>query len=173
MKKLVALVLLLTCGPAWAMPVTWSVDMLFDNGETALGAFDYDADTNTYSNISIIWDHSLSGSSPTTEFGFIHPYFPLPPSSEGVMFGEGASCCHQVGLNFRFGTSLTNSGGVILLDSASSAGNGIFVMNSNGTGSLNWEITSGTVSAVPIPAAVWLLGSALAGLGWLRRKQTV
>lgn len=28
------------------------------------------------------------------------------------------------------------------------------------------------VSAVPIPAAVWLFGSALAGLGWLRRKQT-
>jgi hypothetical protein len=27
-----------------------------------------------------------------------------------------------------------------------------------------------TVSAVPIPAAVWLFGSALAGLGWLRRK---
>jgi hypothetical protein len=27
-------------------------------------------------------------------------------------------------------------------------------------------------AAVPIPAAVWLFGSALAGLGWLRRKQT-
>jgi len=29
------------------------------------------------------------------------------------------------------------------------------------------------VTAVPIPSAVWLLGSALAGLGWMRRKQTV
>jgi hypothetical protein len=28
-------------------------------------------------------------------------------------------------------------------------------------------------SVVPIPAAVWLFGSALAGLGWMRRKQTV
>ena len=28
-----------------------------------------------------------------------------------------------------------------------------------------------TVSAVPVPAAVWLFGSALAGLGWIRRKQ--
>jgi hypothetical protein len=28
-------------------------------------------------------------------------------------------------------------------------------------------------AAVPIPAAVWLFGSALAGLGWLRRKQSV
>jgi hypothetical protein len=25
---------------------------------------------------------------------------------------------------------------------------------------------------VPIPAAVWLFGSALAGLGWIRRRQT-
>lgn len=29
------------------------------------------------------------------------------------------------------------------------------------------------VTAVPIPAAAWLFGSALAGLGWIRRKQTV
>jgi hypothetical protein len=28
-------------------------------------------------------------------------------------------------------------------------------------------------SIVPVPAAVWLFGSALAGLGWMRRKQTV
>jgi hypothetical protein len=28
------------------------------------------------------------------------------------------------------------------------------------------------LNAVPIPAAVWLFGSALAGLGWLRRRQT-
>jgi hypothetical protein len=27
-------------------------------------------------------------------------------------------------------------------------------------------------NVVPIPAAVWLFGSALAGLGWMRRKQT-
>jgi hypothetical protein len=29
-----------------------------------------------------------------------------------------------------------------------------------------------TASAVPIPAAVWLFGSALAGLGWMRRRKT-
>jgi hypothetical protein len=29
------------------------------------------------------------------------------------------------------------------------------------------------VNTIPIPAAVWLFGSALAGLGWVRRKQTV
>lgn len=30
-----------------------------------------------------------------------------------------------------------------------------------------------TLQAVPVPAAAWLFGSALAGLGWLRRKQAV
>jgi hypothetical protein len=30
-----------------------------------------------------------------------------------------------------------------------------------------------SITNVPIPAAVWLFGSALAGLGWLRRKPTV
>lgn len=30
-----------------------------------------------------------------------------------------------------------------------------------------------TVSVVPIPAAAWLFGSALAGLGWMRRKRLV
>jgi hypothetical protein len=35
------------------------------------------------------------------------------------------------------------------------------------------EIDNIVVSAVPIPAAVWLFGSALAGLGWMRRRKTV
>ena len=43
---------------------------------------------------------------------------------------------------------------------------------------MNLETLSITIdnvdaSVVPIPAAVWLFGSALAGLGWMRRKQTV
>ena len=32
------------------------------------------------------------------------------------------------------------------------------------------ELDNVVVSAVPIPAAVWLFGSALAGLGWLRKR---
>lgn len=33
-----------------------------------------------------------------------------------------------------------------------------------------WAVRSGDISAVPVPAAVWLFGSALAGLGWMRRR---
>ena len=41
-------------------------------------------------------------------------------------------------------------------------------------GNIQISSTTGVFSAalVPIPAAVWLFGSALAGLGWIRRKQT-
>jgi len=38
------------------------------------------------------------------------------------------------------------------------------------SGSVNFLITDFTMTAVPVPAAVWLFGSALAGLGWMRRK---
>ncbi|NND53341.1 MAG: VPLPA-CTERM sorting domain-containing protein [Gammaproteobacteria bacterium] len=39
------------------------------------------------------------------------------------------------------------------------------------TSQVPMTVASANLSVVPIPAAVWLFGSALAGLGWLRRKQ--
>jgi hypothetical protein len=42
-----------------------------------------------------------------------------------------------------------------------------------GYGSAFDPIATAWSVVVPIPAAVWLFGSALAGLGWMRRKQTV
>lgn len=34
----------------------------------------------------------------------------------------------------------------------------------------SWAVHAGDVGAVPVPAAVWLFGSALGLLGWMRRK---
>ena len=45
-----------------------------------------------------------------------------------------------------------------------------YVTDPNPNGGMQMSVS---VSAIPIPAAVWLFGSALAGLGWMRRKQTV
>ena len=42
-----------------------------------------------------------------------------------------------------------------------------------GHSGFNEVIFGGAASVIPIPAAVWLFGSALAGLGWMRRKQTL
>jgi len=38
-------------------------------------------------------------------------------------------------------------------------------------GSFMWEATFRVTSVVPIPAAVWLFGSALVGLGWFKPRQ--
>ncbi len=42
--------------------------------------------------------------------------------------------------------------------------------SSKANGGFAWAVRSGDVSAVPVPAAVWLFGSALGLLGWIRRK---
>jgi hypothetical protein len=47
-----------------------------------------------------------------------------------------------------------------------------FVGIDNGNSSDLYGMDNVTYSGVPIPAAVWLFGSALAGLGWMRRRQT-
>ena len=35
-----------------------------------------------------------------------------------------------------------------------------------------WAVQSGDVAEVPLPAAAWLFGSALLGLGFAKRKKT-
>jgi hypothetical protein len=65
-------------------------------------------------------------------------------------------------LSLKFGSSLTNVGGVISISSGS-----VYVPDPGYGLILD---PGATVSAVPVPAAVWLFGSALAGLGWFRRK---
>lgn len=36
----------------------------------------------------------------------------------------------------------------------------------------SWAVRSGDIGVVPVPAAAWLFGSALAGLGWMRRRSS-
>ena len=49
----------------------------------------------------------------------------------------------------------------------------VFSPLENGSGGVYPGLDKISLTAVPVPAAVWLFGSALAGLGWLRRKQTI
>ncbi|MCP4831206.1 MAG: hypothetical protein GY886_03200 [Gammaproteobacteria bacterium] len=60
------------------------------------------------------------------------------------------------------------TGGWLNLESVDFYSGGI----NNAWGFALGELDNIVVSAVPVPAAVWLFGSALAGLGWMRLKQT-
>jgi hypothetical protein len=155
---------------SFAVPLTWTLnDIVFEDGGTATGSFVYDADANSYSNIDITTqggDDSFYGGSYTQLFA---PYSYSQNSgyvqTESLLCGVPQDLC---GFGLLFESNLTNAGGTkaIIFDNSISVEIRINSFQDR-------DITSGTVSAVPIPAAVWLFGSALAGLGWMRRKQTV
>ncbi len=171
MKNLIAAFLLLGCGSAWAIPVQWTLtDVTFDDGQTLEGGFTYDASADTYSDVYMyasdlfLVGYSDSPLPPFVIFNWLGSSTATNLSAESWHDGLG-----KFRLNLEFASALTNAGGAVN-----------FLPTS---GELNYGccpespfyerfIVSGTVSAVPIPAAVWLFGSALAGLGWMRRRQT-
>jgi len=92
-------------------------------------------------------------------------------------FTGAGSELYSFSLVMHFAASLTNAGGTIsLLPTGNNAGNydgfGWYLSGSQpllgGTGYVGGSVVA---SVVPVPAAFWLFGSALVGLGWLRRKQ--
>jgi hypothetical protein len=172
MKNLMAAVLLLVVGSAQAAPLTWTLnnvtlrsDLTGENG-TLTGSFDYDADTNTYSNLAIDsyeWLDDLDDA----EFRAVYN-----DHEEQADYGSPVSLWGKAQLNdfesselnLFFDAALTGAGGQVGI-SQTSYQIGYIEYRA-------WANVGGTVSAVPIPAAVWLFGSALGGLGWMRRRKT-
>ena len=150
-----------------AAPVTWTLnDVTFDDGTTATGSFVYDASTNTYSDIQVYTFDSLVDSysydwtdtNYDTEFGgiFLGSCIPINSNADycGVFYMD-------------FSAALTNAGGVVAVATSSYEQ---MVDVPYYEKYIRRDIVSGSVSAVPLPAAVWLFGAALGSLGWVRRR---
>ena len=183
LKVLVVTGLLFGCCSAFAVPVEWTLqDVYLENGEQITGSFVFDVDA-PWDNCDIAhlcWSSGYSDFS--FEIGSAAPWdaqsgayvdlIEYSPGPSGPMDGAlnlQVICCNGSALDvpslvFGFSESLTNAGGVVSVDGAFYSGS--FLGNSS------LQITSGSIVAnvIPIPAAAWLFASALAGLGWLRRR---
>lgn len=197
MRKLITLALFVFSPISFAVPITWHLDAVTSDGGTLSGSFVFDADApltssgvdidgNTlfwaegYSELAIIGAQGPSSginSELTTARGARVDYFrsfigEVRSDANRLTIQCDVGDCFvgdvEVFLQIEFAESLTNAGGTIALDS-------IFYQGVFGTGGPGFTystgLLSGTVSAVPIPAAAWLFASGLGLLGWLRRRQ--
>jgi len=163
------LVALLMMSGLQAATITWNLNgVTFDDGGAASGSFGFDATASTFSNINVTTSGgSISGDSystidPLTSFNgifaFLTDNFPGQTNETAVAF-------------FLSGL-MTDAGGSILLSVP--MGGEFLCINEDPCSSNNITLrtfSGGSITAVPVPAAVWLFGSALAMLGWIRRKK--
>jgi hypothetical protein len=190
MRLILMTILLFAAASANAIPVVWEFsansgyEMLPSNGVpfdgAVTGSFVYDADASIYERISSV---NVTASAGTYTSGYA-----CDSNSEDPIVNSGV-CLTGVGSGLRFiidvDAPLTNAGGTVNLQFNPFIG---YPYMGIGSGEATCESTEnggcyfgtyyetfaggsliGTV--VPVPAAVWLFGSALAGLGWMKRKQ--
>lgn len=175
--------------PAQAASLTWSVqNAVFEDGSTLTGTFDYDADTNTYSNVNIavssgilnnfVYQGSTCSQTPGVEHTciadksqspdqfligvFNHNYYPVDSGMKGYLF-------------LAFMEKLTNAGGTVPI---TNAGELWFAPEGGDTHRSGLRtVARGQVSsqapgaAVPEPTTMAGFGLASAGLAYLRRRR--
>lgn len=156
MKKLIALALLLGCGGANASIVTWNVNAVFDDGGILTGSFEYDEATSSV----IAQDLSTAGGSLQFHAGTWEVNnFSNETSGQVLYLKKGTIDFLRVSWDEPTLTGLTEV----------AIGASVQEKFQLGPNPIRW-VESGTLTAVPIPAAVWLFGSGLGLLGWFRRK---
>lgn len=158
-----------------AVPIQWTLtDVLFDDGGTATGSFIFDADTSTYSSISIVTTDAFLA--PLATFTSL-----LGGSATDAALATTAG--NQTGLPFLqmlyFQFPLTNAGGTLyLIDPFFPAASSFDGTCLNATCSsvdygrvmVDGGIIGVAAPVVPVPAAAWLFGSALLAAGAVRRR---
>jgi len=144
----------------------------FNPGDSRNSGFHYD-DGGNYEYVSIRATDGMAFSA--VDFllgdgqpGLTHTNFRWRTFRNGVMTGNG----REKDIEKGHVVGLATEGGFDELQIAA-IGDGLHPGWGNLNGIAIDDVRVTLTSAMPIPAAVWLFGSALAGLGWMRRKQTV
>jgi hypothetical protein len=92
------------------------------------------------------------------------------PNQGGVLGLPGFNFSGAVGTALSFFNTLKGSRGAVTnTQYANSAGNGFWFLSA--TGDLSWNVPGSAGPPVPVPAAVWLFMSGLAGLGAIGRRR--
>jgi hypothetical protein len=148
-KTIMALIfLVLVSGASQAASLTWTLEgVTFDDGGTAVGSFNYDADTGIFSNIEIDTFGSVEAS-----YGTLFHTDHLVVQFIGVLTDTTITSTLLLALS----STLTNAGGTVDLDAVIELPS----MPPARSGSVGYL----SAPVVPIPATVWLFGSGLLGL---------
>ncbi|MCP4928397.1 MAG: VPLPA-CTERM sorting domain-containing protein [Gammaproteobacteria bacterium] len=171
MKLFIALctACLFTATTAHSASVEWTLDqpLTWSAAGSLSGSFLYDADTDAFDLTNLEFTcYQICPGMPTRS-----PWWPVPGGNGNFLSGaffEDHWAYVSVTLNFSDSLASYVDGGTVAIDTA-------YVQNMYGGSTHSLFSPPNTVSAsvVPVPAAAWLFGSALAGLGWMRRRKTV
>ncbi len=161
--------------PASAIVRTWTLnDVAFDDGGTASGTFDYDANTNTYSTFSI----SVAGGDPVlfADFAYtpVTSHLRPPLDATDLSISSNEVVMNDIRTLFmQFAQPLTNQGGSIVLQNPDGlGGDAEFHTLPSSPPFGQRSFISGTVSAIPEPSSAvsMLVLGALGASLWLSRS---
>ncbi|WP_353236569.1 IPTL-CTERM sorting domain-containing protein [Diaphorobacter ruginosibacter] len=172
---------------AHATPIKWTLsNVIFGDSGTASGSFVYDADTNTFSMVSLSTTAGSSGTASTFSSVCSVSACPVPSSDQVVSAIDPASTTGDMTnikvLYMAFATPLTNSGGTVVLTSGASG----TCINSTCSipptdarnitgGQLNGVPYVAPTAATPVPAlnqwGLVLLASLLGSLAFWRQRR--